>query len=118
MFQGFPCDCVHDGHVPVVDELSGELSLGYFPGDYVKLLSELLGVDLRTCSSSNWLVGPSDGCRWRCLTCFRVVGDGFVFINVCDVWCLYDVHPWILVRGVLHDLHPWSLCGGRWQLRW
>ena len=38
MFQGFPCDCVHDRHGPVVDERSGESSLVCLLGDYVNLL--------------------------------------------------------------------------------
>ena len=64
MFQGFPYDCVHDGHGPVVDEISGELSLGCFPVDYFNLLSDPLGVNLRTCSSSDCFMVPLDGCIW------------------------------------------------------
>ena len=96
MFQGLPCDCVHDGHGPVVDECLGEMLPVCLLGDYVNLLSELLGVDLQTYSSSDWLVGPLDGCIWRCPTCSLAVGDGFFCVNFCDicgVWRRYDVHP-------------------------
>ena len=95
--------------------------MGCLTGAYIILLSKPLGVDLRTCSSSNWFVGLLDGCSWLCPTCSRVVGDRFVCVNFCDlrgVWRRYYVHPWSWVRGSLHDLHPWSLCGGRWQLIW
>ena len=94
MFQVLSCDCVHDGHGPVVDKRSGESSLGCLPGAYVNLLSEPLGVDLRTCSSSEWIVGFLDGCRWRFLTCSRAVDDGLICVYVCDVWQRYDVQPW------------------------
>ena len=73
---------------------SGEFSMGCLPGDYVNLLSELLGVDLRTYSSSDWIVGPLDRCSWCCPTCSRAVGNGFVCGNVCDDWRRYDAHPW------------------------
>ena len=31
-FQGFPCDCVHNGHSPFLDERLGETSMGCLPG--------------------------------------------------------------------------------------
>ena len=96
MFQGLPCDCVHYGHGPVVYERSGGSSMGCLMGAYVNLLSKPLGVDFRTFSSSDWFLSPLDGCSWRCLTCLRAVGDGFVCVNFCDicgVWRRYDVHP-------------------------
>ena len=119
MFQGLPCDCVHDRHGPVVDERSGELSMGCLLGAYVNLLSETLGVNLRMCSSSDWFMGLLDGCSWRGPTCLRAVGDGFVCVGLCvihGVWRRYDVHPWSLLRGIFNDFHPCSLCGGRWQM--
>ena len=85
VFQGFPCDCAHDRHVPVVDERLMESLLRCSLEAYVNLLRELLGVDLRTCSSSNWIMDPLDRCSWRCPTCSRAVGDGFVCVNVYDV---------------------------------
>ena len=97
MFQGFLCDCVHDGHGPVVDEISGELSLGFLLGDYVNLLSDTLGVNLRSCSSSDWFVGQLGGCSCRGPTCLCAVGDGFVCVSfyvILGFWRRYYVHPW------------------------
>ena len=88
MFQGFPCDCVHDGHGPVVDERSGESSLGCLPGAYVNLLSKLLGVNLLSCSSSDWFVGLLGGCGWGGPTCSCVMGDGFVCVSFCVSFCV------------------------------
>ena len=85
MLQGFPCDCVHDGHGSVVDERLGELSLGCLPGAYVNLLSDPLGVNLRTCSSSDWFVGPLDGCNWHGPTFLHAVGDGLVCVSFCVI---------------------------------
>ena len=119
MFQFFSCDFFHDGHGPFVDGRSGESSLGCLPGADVNLLSDPLGVNLRTCSSSYWFVGPLDGCIWRGPTCSRVVGYGFVYVSFFDirgVWWWYDVHPWSGVRGGLHELNPWRLCRGWWQM--
>ena len=119
MFEGFHCDCVHDGHSAVVYERLGESSLGCLSGADVNFLSEPLGVNLRTCSSSNWFVGQLDGCSWRVLTYLRAVGDGFVCVSFCDiygVWRRYYVHPWSWVREGLHELHPWRLCRGRRQM--
>ena len=57
MFQGFPCDCVHDGHGPVVDERSRELSLGCLLGAYVNFLSKLLGLicELVLLATGSWV---------------------------------------------------------------
>ena len=68
MFQGFPYDFVHDGHGPFVDEFLGGSSMGCLPGAYVNLLSEPLGVNFRSCSSSERSMGQLGGCSWRGLT--------------------------------------------------
>ena len=80
MLKGFTCDVVHDRHVPVKDELSGETELGCLAGFQYNMMGNPLCGSLRARAFLNrlrawWkgLVGHCNGSTRSCTVGNRIL---------------------------------------------
>ena len=114
MLKGSACDVVHERHIPVKDEFSGQTSPGRLKVFHRNMMGDPMCGHLRACVIHNRLRAWWKGLwgNWRGSDRLYTVGNRLLLIVTFSInghcW-RYHVHPWKWVSGSQSGVYPWGL---------